>query len=91
MHGQQFPCVLNHATTGHKLQGKTVTNIYVCNWNYTSNWVYVVLSRVKQRKGLFLRTKLDSNTTRYAKPNSLKRMMQKFKAKESDYPDSHKL
>ena len=91
MHGQQFPCVLNHATTGHKLQGKTVTNIYVCNWNYTSNWVYVVLSRVKQRKGLYLRTKLDSNTTRYAKPHSLKRMMQKFKAKESDYPDSHKL
>ena len=68
-----------------------VTNIYICNWNYTSNWVYVVLSHVKQRKGLYLRTKLNSNITRYAKPNLLKRMMQKFKTKELDYPDSHKL
>ena len=53
MYGQQFPCVLNNATTGHKLQGKTVENIFVCNWNYTSNWVYVVLSRVKKTQRTF--------------------------------------
>ena len=90
MYGQQFPCVLNNATTGHKLQGKTVDNIFICNWNYTNNWVYVVLSRVKKHTGLYLHQPLDNNTERYQRPTSLRRMMAKFKTKEADYPSSHK-
>ena len=86
MHGQQFPCVTNNATTGHKLQGKTCDHIYICNWNYATNWVYVVLSRVKKRTGLYLQQPLDKNTDKYKMPHSLKRMMAKFKAKEADYP-----
>ena len=88
MHGQQFPCVTNNATTGHKLQGKTVPNIYICNWNYSSNWVYVVLSRVKTRQGLFLQRALDTNTERYARPRSLVNMLKKFERVEADYPES---
>ena len=43
------------ATTGHKLQGMSKDTLIVNDWNYRcANWVYVVLSRVRRRKGLFL-------------------------------------
>ena len=50
----QFPIVLNHATTGHKLQGKSVDQLVVAEWSKTKNWAYVVLSRVRSLDGLFL-------------------------------------
>ena len=76
---------MNHATTGHKLQGKTVQNIFVCNWSYQSNWPYVVLSRVKTMKGLFLQQPLNTNTAKYAVPKSLINMMRNFQSRELDY------
>jgi len=57
----QFPVMLNTATTGHKLQGQTVDSLLVNDWYYGSNWPYVVLSRTKTRSGLFLRQELDSS------------------------------
>jgi hypothetical protein len=43
------------ATTGHKLQGMTKDALVVNEWNYRcANWVYIVLSRVRTCKGLFL-------------------------------------
>ena len=43
----------NIETTGHKLQGMTKNQLIVSSWMYsTRNWVYVVLSRVKELKGL---------------------------------------
>ena len=54
-HITQFGFQINLATTGHKLQGMSKENLIVADWNYSvRNWVYVVLSRVKSRKGLFL-------------------------------------
>ena len=50
----QFPIVLNHATTGHKLQGKSLDQLVVAQWSKTKNWAYVVLSRVRSLEGLFL-------------------------------------
>jgi hypothetical protein len=50
----QFPIVLNHATTGHKLQGKSLDQLVVAQWSKTKNWAYVVLSRVRSLGGLFL-------------------------------------
>ena len=44
----------NHATTGHKLQGKTVDSLIVREWTKQRNWLYVVLSRVTTLNGLFL-------------------------------------
>ena len=41
-----FPIIGNFATTGHKLQGKTITNLVIAEWRDIENWVYVVLSRV---------------------------------------------
>ena len=48
-----FGVVLNHATTGHKLQGKTMDALVVAEWSNVKNWAYVVLSRVKTLEGLF--------------------------------------
>ena len=51
---KQFPVVGNSATTGHKLQGKSVDEIVVAEWLKVKNWTYVVLSRVRTLKGLFI-------------------------------------
>ena len=75
MQGHQIPCVVNHATTGHKLQGKSVDNILVANWNYRGNWVYVVLSRVRTMGGLFLQKPLDLDVRKYAPPASFFNMI----------------
>ena len=58
----QYGVNSNIATTGHKLQGMSKDNVVVVSWNYeTTNWVYVVLSRVRTMKGLFLCRKLDES------------------------------
>ena len=56
----QFPVNLNDATTGHKLQGSSKSELIVESWNYTTpGWIYAVISRVRKLGGLFLRRKLD--------------------------------
>ena len=44
MKATQLPVISNQATTGHKLQGASINQLFVSNWNYTTNWPYVVLS-----------------------------------------------
>lgn len=51
---QYLPVIVNHATTGHKLQGKTVKSLVIAEWSKVKNWAYVVISRVKTLSGLFL-------------------------------------
>ena len=64
-----FPINCNISTTGHKLQGKTLTNLVVNSWAYRmTHWVYVVLSRVTSLDALVLNEKLDES--RSYKPNS---------------------
>ena len=56
----QIPVNSNIATTGHKLQGMTKDALVVNECDYKcANWVYVVLSRVRTSKGLFLTKPLD--------------------------------
>ena len=50
----QIPINMNDATTGHKLQGMSKDKLIVVSWSYISNWIYVVLSRVRTLKGLFM-------------------------------------
>ena len=59
MTGVQLPIISNNATTGHKLQGATVTSLLISTATNVRNWTYVVLSRVREMKGLFLRRSLD--------------------------------
>jgi hypothetical protein len=49
-----FPIIGNFATTGHKLQGKTMANLIIAEWRNIENWAYVVLSRVRTLAGIFL-------------------------------------
>jgi hypothetical protein len=51
---QHLLVIVNHATTGHKLQGKTVKSLVIAEWSKVKNWAYVVLSQVKAIGGLFL-------------------------------------
>jgi hypothetical protein len=60
----QFPIIVSNAVTVHKLQGRTIKNLLVSCCNYADNWMYVVLSRVKTRGGLFLRKPIDGNKLR---------------------------
>ena len=85
--GYQFTFLVNHATTVHKLQGKTVESLYIVNWCYMQNWVYVALSRVKTKQNLFLRFPLDP--TRNVEPYSeLNRMLISFRGtKRLCYPN----
>ena len=76
MKGTQIPIVLNGATTAHKLQGTGVDNILVNAWSYQANWPYVMLSRVRTYKGLFMSKKLSTNLRHYRLPPSYVRMLQ---------------
>jgi hypothetical protein len=81
----QIPVLINNATTGHKLQGSGVDILFVHNWSYTTNWPYVMLSRVKTRDGLFLRKKLSKDLRKYAVPESLQRMLRRFSRRAPTY------
>jgi len=85
MKATQIQVVSNSATTGHKLQGTGVENLFVHNWSYVTNWVYVILSRVKTRAGLYCRKPLSSDLSKYAVPESLKKMIRHFQRKSVTY------
>ena len=57
----QLPINMNDATTGHKLQGMSKDKLIVVSWSFIPNWIYVVLSRVRTLKGLFLLKPLPAN------------------------------
>jgi hypothetical protein len=62
----QLPCVLSLVLTGHKTQGLTTDSIILAclapkDKSGVSGWLYVILSRVKTIKGLFLREKIEKN------------------------------
>ena len=79
MKANQFPFVSNTATTGHKLQGATKDSLYVPFWHYsTPNWPYVVLSRVRTRKGLFIGEKLNPDKD-YSLDHRIVRMIIAFR------------
>jgi len=79
MKATQLPIIVNNAITVHKLQGSGVDILLVHNWSFVQNWIYVMLSRVRTREGLFARKKLDDDLDRYKMPEKLKRMLEKFK------------
>jgi hypothetical protein len=81
MKATQLPVIINNATTGHKLQGTGVDCLFVHNWSYVTNWVYVMLSRVKTRAGLFCRKPLSTDTNKYTVPKSLTNMLDEFRTR----------
>ena len=85
MKATQLPLLINNATTGHKLQGTGVDALFVHNWSYVTNWVYVMLSRVQTHAGLFARQKLSNDLSKYDVPLALQRMLQQFQSKAPTY------
>jgi hypothetical protein len=83
MKATQLPMLINNATTGHRLQGSGVDSLFVHNWSYVQNWVYVMLSRVKTRAGLFCRKPLSRDLSKYAVPQALQAMLQHFRTTKS--------
>ena len=81
MKATQIPILVNNATTVHKLQGSTILSILVNCFTIVKNWVYVVLSRVRTRSGLFLKEPLDSNLSIYSIPAELLSMINRFREK----------
>ena len=85
----QFPLISNNATTGHKLQGASKDAIYIARFTYgIQNWPYVVLSRVRTRRGLFLREPLDPSENFGSDPklDAMTSRFRRFKAlAQSDY------
>ena len=75
---KQVPLVVNNASTGHKLQGTSVDSLFVHNWSYVTNWVYVMLSRVRTHKGLYCRKPVSADLRKYEVPKALTRMLRKF-------------
>ena len=80
MTGVQLPIFSNNATTGHKLQGATVTSLLITTATNVRNWTNVVLSRVREMKGLFLTAKLDKrNLNKYNDiPEDLRAMIREL-------------
>ena len=88
MRMNQFPLVSNSATTGHKLQGKTVSSIMIYEWTYKfMNWACVVLSRVGTMNGVYIRkgNGLSEDVDKYKVPEELKVMLQGFRGREPAY------
>ena len=81
----QLPAISNQATTGHKLQGASINQLFVNNWNYTTNWPYIVLSQLHSSKVLYLHNKLSMDLTKYAMPWELQKMIQRL---EKEYQHS---
>jgi hypothetical protein len=61
----QLPFIINNATTGHKLQGASVDNLFVHNWSYVTNWAYVMLSHVRTLAGLYCRKPLSRDLKKH--------------------------
>ena len=70
----QIPLLLNHATTGHKLQGKSLEELIIAEWSKRSNWAYVVLSRVRTLAGLYLLSKIPDDIDFTPSPYYLRMM-----------------
>ena len=85
MKATQVPVIVNNATTGHKLQGTGVDCLFVHKWSYVTNWVYVMLSRVRTHAGLYCRKSLSYDLTRYAVPEALKRMLAEIWIKDQPH------
>ena len=83
----QFSFVRNTATTGHKLQGKTVDSILAYAFEYRVNWPYVVMSRVTTMSGLYLREKLSDDLSHYTVPPELTEMLVRLRNREPQYLD----
>ena len=85
MQFSQFPLNCANCRTCHKLQGRSIDNLFLTCASYVSNWLYVALSRVRTLNGLFLRSFLTANKCKGMSPENLN--FHKLWRKEKAPPD----
>ena len=78
-----FPLVLTWATTVHKLQGQTVDRLFIHSWKEAADWIYVALSRVATRSGLFLNKYLPFHLPRLQPDEDYKSMITFFRTRRT--------
>ncbi|KAL7527853.1 hypothetical protein ACHAXR_004496 [Thalassiosira sp. AJA248-18] len=79
----QVPINMNDATTGHKLQGMSKDKLIIVDWTFVTNWIYVVLSRVRTLNGLFLLKPLPPNCLdKFQVPRELQAFERRMKSLE---------
>ena len=86
---QYLPLIVNHATTGHKLQGKTVKSLVIAEWSKVKNWAYVVISRVKTLAGLFLMKPIPEDISFLPEKEYLD-MIENLRGKVLATPEQHR-
>ena len=80
IHFTYLPININFATTGHKLQGKSLDELVIAQWSKEKNWAYVVLSRVRTIDGLYLLEEIPSDIDFLPDPQYLA-MMERLRTK----------
>ena len=79
MRGTQFSVVSNDATTGWKLQGASVDTLFAMEMTGgIRNWTYVMLSRVRELRGLFLDHPISEDPDKYRLHSKYLAMMTVF-------------
>ena len=86
----QIPVNSSDAITGHKLQGLTKDQLIVYSWNKSTSWIYVVLSRVRTLKGLFLLKRLRLRDIKPPSKDYLAFMERMKKIEKIDLDRTHK-
>lgn len=74
-----FPLVLCWATTVHKLQGQSLDRLFIHSWKLSSDWIYVALSRLRTRAGLFINKCLAFNPDSFKPHKNYLRMLSYFR------------
>ena len=83
---EQFPVVINFATTGHKLQGKSMFSLVIAEWSKVKNWAYVVLSRVRTLTGLFFKEAIPDGVD-FAPAQDYLDMMERLRSTINSSPE----
>ena len=91
MKATQFQIIVNNAKAGHRLQWSGAQSLFFHSWYYVTNWVYVILSRVKTKSGLFLRKQLNNDLSKYSVPKKLTNMISKLRKKTAIFHTKNKM
>jgi len=84
----QFPIIPAHCISGHKMQGNTVDNVCITQFQShpapPKGWTYVTLSRVTRLSGLYLLSPVPTNLKHYQLSDELLAEEERLKRIETE-------
>jgi hypothetical protein len=63
------------------MQGSGVETLYIHKWSKVTNWNYLMLSSVKNMRGMYARQKLPADMANYALKQTYENMIHKLSSK----------